>query len=134
VVQVFDITPLFPSPEYYAIQDDLFFGWAGYEGDDPNDPNLTLQISDDFGIPHIGLHYFIGDDKGGIAPVWDFRDTLGPNAVIVAAVTADLPEPFPDVDWLSLDNVSGDLADFVLRLYAVGGDPPPIVSILRSSW
>lgn len=129
---MFDISPLFPSPEYYSVQDDLFFGWVGYDGDDPNDPNLTLQITDNFGISHLGQHYFIDNGSGGIAPVWDFRDTLGSDAVVVAALVADLPEPSPNVDWLSLDNVSGGLADDILRIYTVGGDPPPIVSILRS--
>ena len=130
---MFDISILFPSPDYYAIQDALYIGWAGYDGNDPYDPNLIQQITDTYGIPTIGEHYFISDNNGGISPVWDFRSTLGSDAVVVATVTEDLPSPAgnPNVDWLSLDAVFGDLASNVLRLYSVGGDPPPAVSILR---
>jgi hypothetical protein len=128
---VFDISSLFPSAEFNSIQNDLFSDWVGFEGNDPNDPNLT-QITNNFNISHIGTHYFIGNGNGSIQPVWDLRDTQGSQAVVVAAVIEDLPQTPPNVDWLHLDKVSGDLADDILRIFTVGGDPPPTVSILRS--
>jgi hypothetical protein len=129
VVQVFDISSLFPGPEYYSVQDSLFFGWVGYEGDDPSDPNLIQQITDDFGIQLLGQHYFINSGDS-IAPVWDLRETQGQDAVVVATVVGDIPSPGgpPSVDWLELNAATGCLASTILRLYTVGGDPPPICS------
>lgn len=127
---------MFPGFDFYAIQNALYIGWMRYDGDDPFDPNLIQQITGDYGIPPIGTHFFISDNSndGGIQPVWDFRATLGPNAVVVANVIQDLPSPNgpPNVDWLHLNAISGNLASDILRVYSVGGDPPPAVSVLRS--
>lgn len=111
-----------------------------YSDDDPYDPNLAQQFTDVYGITGVGQHYFIDSannigPSGSISPVWDFRGTKGPQALVVANVTGDLLSPSispPSVDWLELTALSGDLANYILRLYTVGGVPPTEVSIYRS--
>lgn len=140
VVQIFDTTNLFPSFEFYQIQDLAYLEWVAYSNDDPYDPNLAQQFTDTYGIQSLGQHYFIDSadqnaPKGTITPVWDFRETKGPNALVLANVTGDLPSPSagpPSVDWVELTALSGDLANYILRLYTVGGVQPTEVSIYRS--
>lgn len=67
-----------------------------------------------------------------MSPKWDFTSGAlagHPSAFVVAAKAGDIPAPTgpPDVDWLSLTNVSGSLATQVFRVNTVGGLPPASV-------
>ena len=135
VVQVFDITTLYPKIEFWQIQEPAFDIWLFYPSNNPYDPGLFQLLNENYYMPILGQHYFIEKD-GKLSPVWDFRSTTGnPNDIIVAKEGGDFPSPagYPNVDWLELTHVSGGLADKVFRVYTVGGDPPSSVSISRSA-
>jgi hypothetical protein len=132
VVEVFDISPTYPSSEFYNVQNLAFEDWQAYVGDNPYDPNFIQQISDAYYIDVVGQHYF-QNGVDGLTPVWDFRQVYGPNAIALGKVVGDLPSTDAgSVDWLHLTVSSGDLAQDILRVYTVGGDPPSQVSIPRS--
>jgi len=78
----------------------------------------------------LGQHFFLAGSGNPpqLEPVWDFRASIkgDPNAFVVASVIGDLKAPTGpgDVDWLELNKVSGDLADFVFRVETKAGQPP----------
>lgn len=78
----------------------------------------------------LGQHYFVADPSGsGIAPKWSWY-SAGPNAFVVGAQTGEIPaptDPQVNVDWVSLQNVEGDLADQVFEVQTWGGQPPASV-------
>jgi len=124
VVEVFDISPTFPSSVFYDVQNLAFADWLSYDGDNPYDPNFIQQIADSYGIEPIGQHYF-QNGANGLTPIWDFRQVYGSNAIALAKEAGDLPSPEPgSVDWLHLTVSSGGLAQDILRLYTNGGEPP----------
>jgi hypothetical protein len=135
---VLDITSLYPTIEFWQIQEQAFKEWLYFPSNDPYDPNLFQLLNQVNYMPILGQHYFIEQD-GELSPVWDFRangpTTGNSNAIIVAKEAGDFPSPagYPNVDWVELTRVSGELADTVLRVYTVGGDPPTSVSIFRSA-
>jgi hypothetical protein len=68
----------------------------------------------------------------GVSPQWDFSSAAlagHPDAFVLAAKVGDIPAPTgsPDVDWLSLNKVKGNLATQVFRVNTVGGLPPASV-------
>jgi hypothetical protein len=128
VVEVFDISCLYGTPEFDTVQDDAYTVWT-------KTPSfVTAQdVISTFGSNKLvlGQHYFISNPDGSstISPVWDF--TTGAEkgkaeAFIIAAVVGDLPAPTgpDDVDWVQLKNVSGQLADAVYRVDTKAGQPP----------
>jgi hypothetical protein len=123
---------------FWQIQEQAFNAWLYFPSNDPYDPNLFQLLNEDYYLPILGQHYFIEQD-GELSPVWDFRangpTTGNPKAIIVAKEAGHIPSPsgYPNVDWVELSNVSGELADKVFRVYTVGGDPPESVSISRSA-
>jgi hypothetical protein len=71
----------------------------------------------------------------GISPVWNFASAAlagHADAFVLAAKVGDVPAPTgpPDVDWLSLNRVDGNLAKQVFRVATVGGLPPSSVRLL----
>ncbi|KAJ8515689.1 hypothetical protein ONZ45_g6931 [Pleurotus djamor] len=80
----------------------------------------------------LGEHYFIPNPVTGtgLSPKWDFTShgaTSGNhNAFVVGARSGGLPSPSgsANVDWLSLSNVQGRLANQVFRVDTKGGQPP----------
>ncbi len=68
----------------------------------------------------------------GVSPQWDFSSAAlagHPDAFVLAAKVGDIPAPTgsPDVDWLSLNKVKGNLATQVFRVNTVGWLPPASV-------
>jgi Protein of unknown function (DUF3455) len=132
VVEVFDISCLYGTPEFTTVQDDAYTMWT-------KTPSFitTDQIISTFGSksPVLGQHYFIDNPDGSstISPVWDF--TTGAekgNAAgfILAAVVNELPAPTgsDDVNWVQLKRIDGELADAVYRVDTKAGQPPAEVN------
>ena len=135
VAQLFDITSLYSTPEFWRIQDDAYDIWSDSPTTDPLDPGLAVQLSRELGIGGVtGLHYVINDPTGSLRPKWDFTSsgpTAGnPDAFVVAAKVGSIPAPtgYQDIDWLELKGVDGKLASEVFRVYTRAGQPPSSVS------
>ena len=108
-------------------------------------PSVTIQDIiakfSEFHPPYIlGQHYFITNPitGSGLSPKWDFTSASkagDPTAFVVGAKTGDVPAPTApqtNVDWLSLSNAQGALAQQIFRLQTHGGQPPSSVSPLRA--
>ena len=99
-------------------------------------PQEIIDGLDGIGSPEVlGQHYFILNPSGsGLSPKWDFTSASEaghPDAFVIGARTGDIPaptNPTTNVDWLSLSNAGGDLADQVFRVQTRGGQPPASVS------
>ena len=88
----------------------------------------------------LGQHYFVTNPVtgAGLSPKWDFTSASEAghaDAFVVGAKTGDVPapaSPATNVDWLSLSNAQGALAQQIFRLQTHGGQPPASVSTLRT--
>ncbi|ELU43035.1 hypothetical protein AG1IA_02940 [Rhizoctonia solani AG-1 IA] len=69
-------------------------------------------------VHFLGHHYFISQ-SGGIAPKFDFGQS-GHGYV----VGAPSPDGSQNVDWLELENTSGNLSKYIFRVDTQGGQPP----------
>ncbi|KAJ7785288.1 putative malate dehydrogenase [Mycena maculata] len=129
VAELFDISCLYGTPEFSTIQEIAFNVWKLLP------PATPIQEIISFLEPYkasfvLGQHYFVTSPSGtGLSPKWDFTSGIlaeNPEAFVIAAKVGDIPAPTgsPDVDWLSLDNVEGDLAKQVFRVSTVNGDAP----------
>lgn len=86
------------------------------------------------GAPSVlGQHYYISDDTtGSIEPKWDFSSAAFPGdqqAFFIGSKVGDIPSPdgnVSNIDWVSLANVDGALADTVFRVDTIGGQPPSL--------
>ncbi|KAH9025629.1 hypothetical protein EDB85DRAFT_1849840, partial [Lactarius pseudohatsudake] len=122
--QLFDISTLFPRPEFSQIQNDALADFIPLQTTDPFDPSFAKQVEDKYGIPLSGQHYF----SSSASPVFDFRingPTAGdPGAFIVADVTGDIPAPTGtlDSDWQVMTGTSGKFASKVFRVSTKGGE------------
>ncbi|KAK0238005.1 hypothetical protein ARMGADRAFT_1021237 [Armillaria gallica] len=117
VASIFDISCLYGTPSFDSIQDTVLAAWEK----SPHDISHELTL--------LGEHFFITNPitGTGISPKWDFTATTGnPEAFVVANGTARSPAPTgsQDVDWLSLKQVLGKLADEVYRTDTRAGQPP----------
>jgi hypothetical protein len=131
---VFDISPTFPSPLFYNVQEVTLADWKSYDGNDnPTDDQVFFQqITDSYGIEDIGQQYF-QNGANGLTPVWDFRQEHRPDAIASAEVVQYIPSPeLGSVQWQHLTVTSGSLAQDILLLYTDGGEPPSQVIIPRS--
>ncbi|KAJ7765269.1 hypothetical protein B0H16DRAFT_1796639 [Mycena metata] len=129
VASLFDISCLDKTPAFATIQTTAFNAWnAAPAGVSPN----TLAAK--FATPTLlGYHYFIPSPSGtGISPKWDFTST-GKNAgnstaFVVGAKAGDITDPTgnvaANVDWLTLNNTQGALANKIFRIDTVNGQPP----------
>jgi hypothetical protein len=78
----------------------------------------------------LAQHYFVGNEAGGLSPVWDFRATPKfegvENATFVGKALANISDadPTKNVPWLHLGKVGGEIADEVYRIFTVGGVAP----------
>ena len=85
----------------------------------------------------LAQHYFVGNEAGGLSPVWDFRATPKfegvENATFVGKALANISDadPTKNVPWLHLGKVGGEIADEVYRIFTVGGVAPSSVSFWR---
>jgi hypothetical protein len=132
VAEVFDLSPTFPSPLFYNIQNVTLADWLSYDSND--DQIFFQQITDSYGIEDIGQQYF-QNGANGLIPVCDFRKEHRSDAIALAVVlvVGNLPSPYSgSVDWQHLYVTSGSLAQEILLLYTDGGEPPSQVRIPRS--
>ena len=138
VVQVLDITSLYPTIKFWRVQEWAYDIWSDFPSKNPYDTDLFQLLNENLYMPILGQHYFIEKNEE-LHPVWDFRangpTTGDPLAIVIAKIIGEIPSPqgYPNVDWLELQSVSGELADIVFRVYTVGGDPPESVRISRSA-
>lgn len=94
---------------------------------------MADQLKRDYNMDPIGNHYF-AVRNGSLDPVFDFTSTGRTkgksNAIFFGKKIADIPSPngIVNVDWLALQNVSGQLSTMVYRLKTVKGQPPSTVS------
>ncbi|KAH8996281.1 hypothetical protein EDB92DRAFT_1589808 [Lactarius akahatsu] len=125
VAQLFDISPLFGTPEFSTIQDDGFAIWSSCPSTDPFEKGLAPRLSEKFRIKPLGQHIFI-NFNGALSPKFDFTQTTGnPDNFVVAVKAGNIPAPASqDVDWLELKKVDGGLADLVFRVDTKAGKPP----------
>jgi hypothetical protein len=146
VAQMFDITCLYGTPEFWRIQDDAYDIWSDWPNTDPLEPGLAVQLSGEFGIDVIGQYYFIIGPTGSLSPKWDFTSsgpTAGnPDAFVVAAKVGDIPAPTgsQDIDWVELKGVDGKLASEIFRVDTHAGQPPssctpgsPVITVKYSA-
>jgi hypothetical protein len=129
VAQLFDISCLFGQGEFSNIQDDVFSLWSSCPSTDPSDPGLAQRLKHNWNISPVGQHYFV-NNNGTLVPVFDFTSTGNlkgnPDAIFFGKKIGDIPSPdgSDNVDWLELQEVSGELANDVYRVNTVRGQPP----------
>ena len=134
VGQLFDVSCLFGKPEFVNIQEDAFNIWSGCPSTDPLEPNMAQLFKQLWDISVVGQHYFVDGNNDTLVPVFDFTSsgkTKGnKNAILFGEKIEDIQSPngTDNVDWLELQEVSGELADNIYRLYTVKGQPPASVS------
>ncbi|CAE6531193.1 unnamed protein product [Rhizoctonia solani] len=74
-------------------------------------------------IDIIGKHYFITENGSG-APKFDFAQS-GKGYVVTKKIGGvPSPDGSENVDWLELQNTSGNLAKYVFRVNTIRGQPP----------
>jgi hypothetical protein len=136
---MFDVSCLYRKPEFSDIQEDAFNIWSNCTGDDPLEPRMAQLFKKLWNIPVVGQHYFV-DGKNASdnpVPVFDFtsagRTKGNKKAIFFGEKIEDVTSPggVQNVDWLELQEVSGELADKVYRVDTVEGQPPPTVSFSR---
>ncbi|KAJ7119948.1 putative malate dehydrogenase [Mycena crocata] len=129
VAQLFDVSCLYDTPEFPKLQDIAYTVWK-YAPPTAGISDVIAFLDPFHASFVLGQHYFVTAPSGtGLSPKWDFTSGAlagHTDAFVVAAKVGDIPAPTgpPDVDWLSLKNVSGNLATQVFRLNTVGGLPP----------
>ncbi|KAH9992834.1 hypothetical protein BJV77DRAFT_1067556 [Russula vinacea] len=129
VAQLFDVSCLFGHEEFSTIQDDIFSLWDSCPSTDPTDPELARKLKKHWNISPVGQHYFV-KNNGTLVPVFDFTSTGdlkgNPGAIFFGKKIGDIPSPdgSDNVDWLELQEVSGELANDVYRVNTVKGQPP----------
>lgn len=136
LAELFDLACL-PQSEFNIVTTVAYYAWLAAPDD------VTAQdIIDDLEIFHpsiiLGQHYFIPNPSGsGLSPKWDFTSASEaghPDAYVIGIRTGDIPapkDPSVNVDWLSLSNGGGDLADQIYRVQTRGGQPPTSVSTVQ---
>ena len=130
---MFDVSCLYPSSEFYSIQNDAFNIWNACPETDPLGEGIALAIQDAYGIYVDGQHYFVMQN-GGLEAVWDMRSSGefegNPDAIVFAHKIQSSPSPSgpENIDWVELTKDEGSLANTVYRINTVQGQPPPTVS------
>ncbi|KAJ6595520.1 hypothetical protein DFH09DRAFT_1134863 [Mycena vulgaris] len=129
VAELFDVSCLYGTPEFFSLQQIAYTVWKFASPAAPI--SEIISFLQPFKASFVlGQHYFVPAPSGtGISPKWDFTSGAlagHPDAFIIAAKVGDMLAPTgpPDVDWLSLTKVQGDLATQVFRINTVGGLPP----------
>ncbi|KAI0346690.1 hypothetical protein BDW22DRAFT_1426116 [Trametopsis cervina] len=127
--ELFDLSCVSPKA-FDTLTEDAFAVWKVV----PSfvTPQKIISTLAGIGSPEVlGQHYFVTNTSGGaLTPKWDFTSASeagNPNAYVLGARTGTIPSPTNptvDVDWLSLKNAGGELADQVFRVQTQGGQPP----------
>ncbi|PSR73992.1 hypothetical protein PHLCEN_2v10223 [Hermanssonia centrifuga] len=130
LAELFDVSCL-PSSLYSDVTDIAWDGWK-----DARKDITAAEVIKDLAVfdpPFVlGQHYFITNPitGSGLSPKWDFTSASEdgkPNAYVVGAKTGDILSPTDsaiNIDWLSLSDAKGDLANQVFRVQTRGGQPP----------
>ncbi|KAJ6562597.1 hypothetical protein B0H19DRAFT_1210201 [Mycena capillaripes] len=129
VAELFDVSCLYDTPEFPKLPEIAYTMWKFAP------PTAAISQIIEYMQPFhasfvLGQHFFVTSPSGtGISPRWDFSSAAlegHPDAYVIAAKVGDIPAPTgtPDVDWLSLNKVEGNLATQVFRINTVGGLPP----------
>jgi hypothetical protein len=135
---MFDVSCLYHSSkqEFSSIQEDAFQFWTQQQGNDPLGKQVAQEVKQKWNIDVIGQHYFV-EENNQLVPVFDFSSTGrhkgDSKAIFFGKKTEDVPsrDGNDNVDWLELQNVSGELASTIYRVYTVKGQPPAKVSSVR---
>jgi hypothetical protein len=133
LAELFDISCLPPS-KFDALTSGAYNLWI--KAPSSATPQDIIDALASVGSPEVlGQHYFINNPAGtGLSPKWDFTsasESGHPDAFVIGARTGDIPaptNPTVNIDWLSLSNAGGNLADQVFRVQTRGGQPPTSVS------
>ncbi|KAK7044392.1 malate dehydrogenase [Favolaschia claudopus] len=129
VAQLFDASCLYGMPEFSSLQQLAYTVWK-YAPPTANVQQVIQYLQPFHASFVLGQHFFVTSPSGtGISPRWDFTSAAlagHPDAYVIAAKVGDIPPPTgpPDIDWLSLTDVEGNLATKVFRVNTVGGSPP----------
>lgn len=129
VAELFDVSCLAKNPSALAnIPEQAFTAWKNAAASVPVKQVKSvlsgIPIGDSF-----GQHYFFKNDAGGISPKWDHTSTGSTkgnvNAFAVGKKLGGIPSPkgSTHVDWLSLEVISGELADVVRASVSSGSRP-----------
>ena len=131
LAELFDIHCL-PSYSFTTVTDWVYKAWEKAPAD-----ITTAEVIENLGILDppvvLGQHYFIANPVA-LSPKWDFTSASEkghPKAFVIGAKTGDIPapsDPSTNIDWLSLKNAGGGLADQIFRVQTRGGQPPASVS------
>lgn len=131
VAEILDISCLYGTSEFGKIPTYALDAYNSL----PTSVTIFDVISELEGSPYVlGQHYFIKNPtSGALTPKWDFTSAAfagNADAYVVGAKVGDLPSPTStsDIDWLALNDASGDLATQVFRIVTDGGQPPASVS------
>ncbi|KAI0696843.1 hypothetical protein BC835DRAFT_1340949 [Cytidiella melzeri] len=128
LAELFDISCLPPST-FNGLTTAAYVAWEAAPASVT--PQDIIDALAGAGSPEVlGQHYFITNASGGLSPKWDFTSASmagNPNAYVVGVRTGDIPaptDPTVNVDWLSLSNGGGELAEQIFRVQTRGGQPP----------
>lgn len=126
--ELFDISSLVNDPNFLAVQVPAFQAWNATG-------NLVVMqdmIAMFAGAPSVlGQHYYAFEETtGSTVPIWDFTSDAFPRnrqAFFIGRRTGSIPSPagsMANIDWVSLANAGGSLADTVFRVDTIGGQAP----------
>jgi len=131
VARLFDASCLYGKQEFLSIQEEVFDIWSGCPTQDPSDPGMAQLLKEHWNIDLIIDYYFV-QLNGSLVPVFDATSEPSspakgnPNAILFAKKIEDVasPDGEVDIDWVVLQEVSGELANDVYRIHTVKGQPP----------
>ena len=124
---MFDMTALYPLPEFSKIHTDIYADWVASSSNNPDDAKFAGQVIDKYQIERFGTYFsghVEGFNTGPMQPEIDFTSaTNNGNDFIVAKVTEDVSSPggSSNADWQEMQATSGGLASKVLLIETVGG-------------
>jgi hypothetical protein len=119
-----------------TVEIDVFNLWDECPSNDPKDSGVAQLLEQNWILEPLGDHYF-DNLNNTLVPVFDFtstgQNTGNPNAIFFGKKIEDIlsPDGTDNVDWVELQNVSGELANTVYRVKTVEGQPPATVSSSR---
>ncbi|KAF8260885.1 hypothetical protein EI94DRAFT_866251 [Lactarius quietus] len=123
LAQVFDMTSLFPLPEFFNIPQDAFTLWNASPSNDALDPGIFQQIQSKFSLQGLGQLSFTG--SGTLSPFLNFTSaTNDPTSTFTGKIVADAPSinsTTNDADWQVWNSTAGALAKQVYFIDTVGG-------------
>jgi hypothetical protein len=136
---LYDITSLYPSPEFSKIQNDTYGDWSAFGSFNATNPSFVQQLESKYGIAFSGQLYYIVSSNGDLNPVVQFSNPTVPNARVIAEVSEAIASPVDvdsNIDWQEMTGLTGQLATTIFQVFTQGGKPVGVsasVSISRSA-